>query len=872
MQHKFAKLYARALDGLAARSGNDWQIVDRHVPGMTWRVFNPPGARLPSQGWKIHVSAAAVEMIALCDVVGAVLVERRITFKLPATAAGVVAINSGRGGDTQIGKILTLFPRDDDEAASIAMEIDRLWPSTRGPVIPSDRALRKGGAVFLRYGAFGGGPVLFDDAGRHELALRRPDGTLVPDQRNPLGIQPSWAPDPPVPCVAPEAPDIAARIAMGDREYLPLELLHAAPKGKVLLCMSLDDATTSIMKVVNRGVGGDLNGCDARDRLLNEYAVLSELTKHAGVCPRPLGLHDGDSCVLLMEDVEGIPLGQLSAPERIRSLPLLADALARLHALGFVHGDVKLANAILSDDRVRLLDFELAAASGTERPFVGGTQGYMPPEGPSAEACTTADVYALGACVFHALTGCDPAVLPCGPGRLIGALHLSSQHRAARLVCDLRRESPTRRPSAAEAARRLRGHARSFESCGESFRLGVKLGDTRWAARAAWEAALSTRRFVRSDPDGMHWQSAHPAANSSGEGLNIGAAGIVLGLISIEQALGRQGFERDIAGAAGWLAARPAKPGPPGLFTGNAGVALALALVSRRLGLPEVLRAARRRLDAAVHVSEECDLFAGAAGVLWAGCTMAEMLGEAWPLEAVREIGSSLLARARREEGIVYWQPSGALDGSTAGYTGAAHGSAGIAMALARWGQADANARAVDLAVETFRSLYAHARLDDGVQLRDRLGPSPRAGDVRSWCHGVAGYLWAILTGLGDDPRLREEIDWATGVFASAALVGNPTYCHGIAGHLELWRMLRAIPRHHDLAERRATLAAAMLRMSIVRSEHDLVWCSEEPHIVTPDLWVGLLGPASALALFAAERDASLLSSSWLRHCTVSTP
>ena len=39
------------------------------------------------------------------------------------------------------------------------------------------------------------------------------------------------------------------------------------------------------------------------------------------------------------------------------------------------------------------------------------------------------------------------------------------------------------------------------------------------------------------------------------------------------------------------------------------------------------------------------------------------------------------------------------------------------------------------------------------------LGGRPASnGD---WCHGAAGYLWALLTSFGDDSDFREEIDWA---------------------------------------------------------------------------------------------------------------
>ncbi len=45
-----------------------------------------------------------------------------------------------------------------------------------------------------------------------------------------------------------------------------------------------------------------------------------------------------------------------------------------------------------------------------------------------------------------------------------------------------------------------------------------------------------------------------------------------------------------------------------------------------------------------------------------------------------------------------------------------------------------------------------------------------------------------------------------------------------------------------------------------MKSEGRCAWTSDDPAIVTPDLWVGFLGPASALARHAAGLRDALLS------------
>jgi eukaryotic-like serine/threonine-protein kinase len=79
-----------------------------------------------------------------------------------------------------------------------------------------------------------------------------------------------------------------------------------------------------------------------------------------------------------------------------RWLVPLASALERVHALGFVHGDIKPANVLFraADDPV-LSDFGLARQSGQE--VDGGSFGYVSPERLSGGRASSADdVYALG--------------------------------------------------------------------------------------------------------------------------------------------------------------------------------------------------------------------------------------------------------------------------------------------------------------------------------------------------------------------------------------------------------------------------------------------------------------------------------------------
>ncbi|HKB06604.1 MAG TPA: protein kinase [Gemmataceae bacterium] len=95
----------------------------------------------------------------------------------------------------------------------------------------------------------------------------------------------------------------------------------------------------------------------------------------------------------------------------------VAEALAAVHACGFVHHDLKPSNVLLGlDGQPRLLDFNLASDARNTKSRLGGTLPYMPPEHLQAVKDPQAagnmdvrgDVYSLGVILYELLTGTHP--------------------------------------------------------------------------------------------------------------------------------------------------------------------------------------------------------------------------------------------------------------------------------------------------------------------------------------------------------------------------------------------------------------------------------------------------------------------------------
>lgn len=112
----------------------------------------------------------------------------------------------------------------------------------------------------------------------------------------------------------------------------------------------------------------------------------------------------GGSLGALVRSVGPLPLGQV-----VTTLVPLAQALGELHARGVVHGDVAPGNVLYGvDGRPGLADLGCARLLGGSARR-GGTPGFLAPEVVDDLPGAAADVYALAAVGWYALTGRAPS-------------------------------------------------------------------------------------------------------------------------------------------------------------------------------------------------------------------------------------------------------------------------------------------------------------------------------------------------------------------------------------------------------------------------------------------------------------------------------
>ena len=159
----------------------------------------------------------------------------------------------------------------------------------------------------------------------------------------------------------------------------------------------------------------------ATRRFFDEGRLVNRL-QHQNILQIVDFITEGARHYYVMELLEGENLGELldageplPVERAVRIGIQLCDAVQAVHSAGIVHRDIKPTNVLLvehrgSPDFVKLLDFGIAKLRGPDperRPGVAvGTPAFMAPEQCLGDPPDVrADIYALGAVLFHMVTG-----------------------------------------------------------------------------------------------------------------------------------------------------------------------------------------------------------------------------------------------------------------------------------------------------------------------------------------------------------------------------------------------------------------------------------------------------------------------------------
>ncbi|MGH2411486.1 MAG: protein kinase domain-containing protein, partial [Chloroflexota bacterium] len=521
-------------------------------------------------------------------------------FKCAATMGKLASLNQGAFGPTQVGKFITVYPRDDAQAMRLAAKLDEATRGLRGPAVPTDRPLRAGSLVHYRYGAFSA-QLMQLPSGEVVPTITTPDGTLQPDRRFMTFSSPEWVSSPFPTFDRNDAGELSTKPVGG--RYLRIALLHQSAKGSVWMAADILGMRRCVLKQSRRDALLNDDGRDAGDSMRHEAEILTYLAPDPRF-PRLYDLleEDGD-LFLAMEDMSGVPLERLildhfgmsaAVPNRdlIRWGRSLAEALGAMHGRGLVHRDLKPSNVMISPaGEARLIDLELAYGPAfAECPVGKGTRGYVSPSQDRLETPEPADdIYSLGALLYFAATQADPSLAP-NPHFLLDRpptlLNPACDPGLAAIITRCLDPDPSLRfPSmsgVADALGTLSLEPREAPALGHGVGVESGMAENERAGYSEEARRLGDTlcHVARSLPnsDGKVWHSAHLFGGEvPGRDLAAGTAGVVLALAELTRVFGRAEHREALAaGARGLVDASPLEGDPPaGLLVGEAGIGAA---------------------------------------------------------------------------------------------------------------------------------------------------------------------------------------------------------------------------------------------------------------------------------------------------------
>lgn len=197
--------------------------------------------------------------------------------------------------------------------------------------------------------------------------------------------------------------------------YEILEIIGAGAHSKV--ARAFDPMINRIVAI--KLFPRELASGEARQRFLREARVVGQIAHPSIITLHDMGIDEAsETPYLVMEFVEGQPLdkilerGSLPVTKACAWAAEVATALGIAHRRGVIHGDVKPANILITDDsRIKLTDFgmaRLASGESKDTPLLG-TPAYWCPEqilGKSQDA--RSDIFSLGVVMYEMVTGQRP--------------------------------------------------------------------------------------------------------------------------------------------------------------------------------------------------------------------------------------------------------------------------------------------------------------------------------------------------------------------------------------------------------------------------------------------------------------------------------
>jgi serine/threonine protein kinase len=158
---------------------------------------------------------------------------------------------------------------------------------------------------------------------------------------------------------------------------------------------------------------------EARKRFVQEARVVGQLSHPAVIALHDMGIDEpSQTPYLVMEFIQGQPLekvlekGSIPCSRACAWAAEVATALAVAHRKGVIHGDVKPANILITEnERIKLTDFgmaRLASRDSKDTPLLGSPAYWCPEQIVGKPQDARSDIFSLGVVMYEMVTGHRP--------------------------------------------------------------------------------------------------------------------------------------------------------------------------------------------------------------------------------------------------------------------------------------------------------------------------------------------------------------------------------------------------------------------------------------------------------------------------------
>ncbi len=854
---------------MAARG---WRVNVSSIEKYPWIYVLHQDVEQRQQGWKLHISAASSSIKDVLSAALPVLLTEPTCFKVIASLEQLRRQSQGKSGLSQVGKCITIYPADDEQAVRLAHKLDQATRGLRGPAVRSDRPLHRGSLVHYRYGSFME-RLAYQSNGTLFSTVESPTGELIEDRRDLTYHAPAWVEDPFLAAGVSEKDAADTSLLRG--QYLFVAPIHHSATGIVYDAVDLKQAQRCVLKGAYRDAALTSNFRDARDMLRNEAHILARLSTISSI-PRVYDFFaDGDNEWLALEYVEGTVLNRyigyhankgetVPFATLMRWAQSLVEVLDQIHQQQIVYRDLKGINTIVTPgENLRLLDFGIAHdLTSSEPQFHGGTRGCSSPQQLANEPATVADdIYSLGALFYFLATGAEPYQAP---------------HEALLLERPLAEINPQIPSSFCHLVARClapdpRDRYSTMQEVGAELQRIKDVSTVTIADNLVQEPASEAERYYRYAQElaetlcvvvqtaiegkGPTWAllKRSPDSAITLRDFGSGLAGVLFVLAAFVERLDSPHLRTTLHTGAHWLlhAKRLAGYMPPGLLSGEAGVGVALARAGHLLEDSTLVAAAeeRGRLVAASPYGLY-DIFHGTAGRVKYHLILWHSTGKAEHLQEAMRAGKTLLEQAEEDVDGMYWRvPQGHKELSGKVYSGYGHGVAGVADALLDLYQATECSEFLTVAQRAGDWLVERA-VAVGREQQGLGWPELDKGEVCGafYCHGSSGIARFFLHA-AQHQHFPQAMDLARGAakaVADGTRWATPIRCHGLAGNIELLLDMYEVTREQEWLDT-AYIFAHLLEASTEVQDGMRVWLAENPEMITPGFLSGYAGIGETL-------------------------